>query len=166
MLSCGFILNRRFGGMFHLHLQGRRNTVGYVPPKRRFILNPHGATSQKLFPFCIGFPRHRSSVTMWDPQHLTACHSPRHASLQLSTRTHERNVHSLSNISSGGNRCVWQVPNVVAILVRQMALGVSFATAPQAVSFLAVHLTTLSAADCKWVHDFGKKTRRLRCCRR
>jgi hypothetical protein len=68
--SWGFITNRRFEGRCRLHLQGRRHDEGeekcqtvtnvklvlfllpwrwrqHVPPKRKFIINSHGATSQK-----------------------------------------------------------------------------------------------------------------------
>jgi hypothetical protein len=48
---CGFIIHQRFGGTYCLHLHGRRNNsneeVSDVPPKCRFIINPHGVTSQK-----------------------------------------------------------------------------------------------------------------------
>jgi hypothetical protein len=57
LLSC----NRRFGGTYRLHLQGRRNNVSknqqvrlrrYVLPKRRLQLNRlHGVISQKIIPF-------------------------------------------------------------------------------------------------------------------
>jgi hypothetical protein len=77
---CGFIINRRFGGTCRLHLQGRRNNASeenyrllatvwqfsslplfflpwrwrrHVPPKRRFIINPHGATSQRMAFFIV-----------------------------------------------------------------------------------------------------------------
>jgi hypothetical protein len=56
----GFIINRRFGGMCRLLLQGMRARIFFcpedgdnVPPKRRVIINPHGATSQKTAFFIV-----------------------------------------------------------------------------------------------------------------
>jgi hypothetical protein len=71
-LSC---VNRRFGGTYHLHLQGKKirergTSVSkqlqtrsriflpwrwrrYVPPKRRFVQERHGATSQKAAFFIV-----------------------------------------------------------------------------------------------------------------
>jgi hypothetical protein len=74
---CRFCVNRRFGGTYRLHLQGRKirergNSVSrwlqsarsrillpwrwrlYDPPKRRFTQNLHSATSQKaaFFKLC------------------------------------------------------------------------------------------------------------------
>jgi hypothetical protein len=58
---CGLITNRRLGGKCRLHLQDRRNIAAgksvrrlpriwrrHVPPKRRFIISPHGATNRRL----------------------------------------------------------------------------------------------------------------------
>jgi hypothetical protein len=63
---CRYFVNRRFGGMYRLHLQGIRNPRainqreqvarkflipwrlrGYIPPKRRLPKYLHGATSKK-----------------------------------------------------------------------------------------------------------------------
>jgi hypothetical protein len=57
---CRSCVNRRFGGTYLLHLQGGKirdrgtsvsrwlqSALRYVPPKRRFTQNLHGATSQK-----------------------------------------------------------------------------------------------------------------------
>jgi hypothetical protein len=44
----GFNINRRFGRKCLVHLQETR----HVPPKRQFIINSHGGTSQKA-PFFI-----------------------------------------------------------------------------------------------------------------
>jgi hypothetical protein len=43
-------VNRCFGGTYCLHLQGRKirdRGTRYIPPKRRFTQDLHGATSQK-----------------------------------------------------------------------------------------------------------------------
>jgi hypothetical protein len=55
--ACRFCANRRFGGTYRLYLQGRkirqRGTsvaavwMRYIPLKRRFTQDLHGATSQK-----------------------------------------------------------------------------------------------------------------------
>jgi hypothetical protein len=47
---CRYCVNRCFGGIYCLHLQGRRR---YVPPKRRFTQDLYGATSQKTAFFIV-----------------------------------------------------------------------------------------------------------------
>jgi hypothetical protein len=53
---CGCCLNRRFGGSYHIHYQGKENSSPIlstltirrnVTPKRRFLQDPYGVTSQK-----------------------------------------------------------------------------------------------------------------------
>jgi hypothetical protein len=56
---CEYFVNRRFGGTYHLHLQGIRTPLAmiereqvavvysYVPPKRRLPKYLHGVTFQK-----------------------------------------------------------------------------------------------------------------------
>jgi hypothetical protein len=51
---CKSLVNRRFGGTYRLHIQGRQTLIflpwrwrRYFPPKRRFTQDIHGATSQK-----------------------------------------------------------------------------------------------------------------------
>jgi hypothetical protein len=43
---CRSCENRRFGGMYLLHLQGRKIRSRYVPPTRRFTQDLHGASLQ------------------------------------------------------------------------------------------------------------------------
>jgi hypothetical protein len=60
---CRCSINRRSGGTFHLHLQGRKRKENirergtrwrrYVHPKRRFIQYLHGATSKKTVFFML-----------------------------------------------------------------------------------------------------------------
>jgi hypothetical protein len=47
---CGSSKNRRFGGTWRLLHQGDK-----VPPKRRFLQEPHGVTTQKT-PFFTDIP--------------------------------------------------------------------------------------------------------------
>jgi hypothetical protein len=63
--QCRSCVNRRFGGTYRLHLQGRKirergTSVSrwlqfsrYVPPKRRFTQDLHGTTSQKMALFFV-----------------------------------------------------------------------------------------------------------------
>jgi hypothetical protein len=67
MAPCRYCVNRRFGGRYRLHLQGRKirergtsvriflswRCRRYVPPKRRFTQDLHGATSQKAAFFIV-----------------------------------------------------------------------------------------------------------------
>jgi succinylglutamate desuccinylase len=57
---CSRYMNRRFGGTYHLHLQGRKSAeketsegrwLGRITPKHRFIYRLHGAISQKMANF-------------------------------------------------------------------------------------------------------------------
>jgi hypothetical protein len=59
---CRSCVNRRFGGKYRLHLQDRKisergtsvsRCLRYVPPKRRFTQDLHGATSQKTAFFIV-----------------------------------------------------------------------------------------------------------------
>jgi hypothetical protein len=107
----GFNMNRRFRGTCRLHLQGRRNNANekkcktdanrqttllpwrwrrHVPPKRRFILNPHGATSQNTAFF---------KVTAVKPSH--SVFSPRAGSSETLGRVYQR-VHAAA--CRGGGR--------------------------------------------------------------
>jgi hypothetical protein len=89
---CRSCLDRRFGGTYRLHLQGRKirergpsvacshlltlvphsrtflpwRWRRYVPPKRRFTQELHGVTSQKTAFFKIAFV-HRVSLRIWTP---------------------------------------------------------------------------------------------------
>jgi hypothetical protein len=65
-------VNRRFGGKFHLHLQGRKTAKQesnvqqvyrrwYVPLKHGFTYGPHGSISRTMATFII---------PMWEPQIL------------------------------------------------------------------------------------------------
>jgi hypothetical protein len=49
---CKSSANRRFGGAYRLHLQVRRRKR-YLPPKRQFTFDLHGATSQKTAFFIV-----------------------------------------------------------------------------------------------------------------
>jgi hypothetical protein len=62
--TCGSCKTRRFGGTCRPYLQGRKireRSVGsritdwrrHIPPKRRFLRNPHGAPSQKTAFFIV-----------------------------------------------------------------------------------------------------------------
>jgi hypothetical protein len=52
---CRSCVNRRFGGTYRFHLQGRkiRELGSSVPPKRRPTQALHGATSQKTAFFIV-----------------------------------------------------------------------------------------------------------------
>jgi hypothetical protein len=56
---CSPYVSRRFGGTYHLHIQGRKSdeqetSVQQVPSKRRFTYELYGAVSQKMATFiCI-----------------------------------------------------------------------------------------------------------------
>jgi hypothetical protein len=73
---CRYFVNRRFGGTYRLHLQGRRNPRAInqrgqvaVPPKRRLTKYLHDATSQKTAFFMFK----TSLLYRWTPNMYTRC---------------------------------------------------------------------------------------------
>jgi hypothetical protein len=63
--ECGSNVNRRFGGTYH-QLQGRKirerwRWRRYIPPKRRFIQDLQGNTSEKTLFFIV------TAVKTWNP---------------------------------------------------------------------------------------------------
>jgi hypothetical protein len=126
MMPCGSHKNRCFGGTYRHHHQGDRNrslllllvTVNVVPsspirvilmmrryvhPKRRFLQEPYGVTSQKTQFF--SHSRKKSNVTWknvicWD---VTPCGSCKNRSLQGMYRLHrqcDNNQRVRNNVSS------------------------------------------------------------------
>jgi hypothetical protein len=106
MALCSSCVNRRFGGMYRLHLQGRK--IRYrvtsvsrclqtaVPPKCRFTQNLHGATYQKTAFFKSHFIQvdvSPCSLVDWYWRFRGTCYLHRHvgimwqseASLQVTT---------------------------------------------------------------------------------
>jgi hypothetical protein len=90
----GFILSRRFGGTCRLHFQSR----GYksseefllpwrwrrqVPPKRRFIINPHCVTSQKSPFFIVTAVRTSNQLQLYNFRSGDATAPKRQASIQV-----------------------------------------------------------------------------------
>jgi hypothetical protein len=50
---CRSCVNRRIGGTYRLHIQGRNQGERYLSPKRRFTQDLHGATSQNTAFFIV-----------------------------------------------------------------------------------------------------------------
>jgi hypothetical protein len=83
---CRSCVNRRFGGTYRLRLHGRKireRGTRYVPPKRRFTQDLHGATSQNttfltfLHSFLIVLPYLPCRPIQFGPSDITDEHGCR-----------------------------------------------------------------------------------------
>jgi hypothetical protein len=53
MTPCASCMNRRFGGTYHLQFEGTKNHRARSNVSNRFLLEPHGVTTQKTVFFKI-----------------------------------------------------------------------------------------------------------------